>query len=113
MTRPRPIPDASLGQPTPADTDAIFRSLMEEDFSTALSSVWSRLQDRGVALQDVLTELHHLVLALEAKPLPKASLVASLADAEERLSVGTSERLQLAGLVGLFQLARPHLGVAG
>jgi len=58
MTRPRPIPDASLGQPTPADTDAIFRSLMEEDFSTALSSVWSRLQDRGVALQDVLTELH-------------------------------------------------------
>jgi len=101
------------GQPTPADTDAIFRSLMEEDFSTALSSVWSRLQDRGVALQDVLTELHHLVLALEAKPLPKASLVASLADAEERLSVGTSERLQLAGLVGLFQLARPHLGVAG
>jgi len=53
MTRLRPIPDASLGQPTPADTDAIFRSLMEEDFSTALSSVWSRLQDR-VALQGVL-----------------------------------------------------------
>ena len=39
----------------------------------------------------------------------KARLVASLADVEQRLSVGTSEKLQLAGLVGIFTQMRPLL----
>ena len=36
-------------------------------------------------------------------------LVASLADLEHRLSLGTNDKMQLAGMVGLFQTSRPQL----
>ena len=62
------------------------------------------------APQDILTELHNHVLLLEIRdPLAKAKLVASLADLEHRLSVGTCEKVQLAGLVGLFHHSRGAL----
>ena len=68
------------------------------------------MSEKGLALQDVLTSLAEFVGNLNTKDsLSKARLVASLADLEHRLSVGTNEKLQLAGLVGLFVCARPQL----
>ena len=62
------------------------------------------------AWPQVLTKLFELVVLLDAKDkIAKARLIASLSDVEHRLSVGTSEKLQLAGVVGLFQQARAQL----
>ena len=44
-------------------------------------------------------------LVLRALVLP-AALVASLADVEHRLAVGTSEKIQLAGVVGIFMQSK-------
>jgi hypothetical protein len=62
-------------------------------------------------MQDVLTELHEHCLRLKAQPIPKAMLIASLCDMEARLAVGTSEKIQLGGLVGIFQCAKIALAV--
>lgn len=98
------------GQPTPKDIEEILRMLLEEDFTTAFKGIWAMLQDKGIAMQDVLTELHEHCLRLQSKNLPKALLIASLADAEARLAVGTNEKLQLGGLVGVFQVSKASLG---
>ena len=99
----------------------------------SFKGIWAMLQDKGIAMQvcpdykcpaqgtcvltgthlapqDVLTELHEHCLRLQSKNLPKALLIASLADAEARLAVGTNEKLQLGGLVGVFQVSKASLG---
>merc|ERR1712066_23792 len=98
------------GSPNPQDMETIMRWLMEEDFAIAFDNIWRLMSDKGLALQDVLTELHSYVLLLDVKDaVAKAMLVASIADVEFRLSVGTNEKLQLGGLVGIFQQAKISL----
>jgi len=58
--------------------------------------------------QDVLADLFKHVMCIEQKgtAMPLARLVASLADVEHRLAVGTSEKIQLAGVVGIFMQSK-------
>ena len=58
----------------------------------------------------MLTELHEHCLRLTAKSGPKAFLISTLSDIEAKLAVGTSEKMQLGGLVGIFQTAKMALG---
>ena len=98
------------GSPTPEDVEAILGTLMKDDFTPAFETIWRTMAAKGLALQDVLTKLSEFVSLLDVKQSQnKARLVASLADVEQRLSVGTSEKLQLAGLVGIFTQMRPLL----
>tara|TARA_B110001452_G_scaffold115602_1_gene95894 strand:- start:321 stop:794 length:474 start_codon:yes stop_codon:yes gene_type:complete len=98
------------GSPLPQDVESILRSLLQDDFTTAVHSIWSLMSDKGLALQDILSQLHSHIVLLEAKDrMAQAMLVASLADLEQRLSLGTNEKMQLAGMVGLFQTSRNQL----
>ena len=84
--------------------------LTQEEFGSAFANAWRTMQEKGLALQDILTKISEFATLLDVKDsLAKARLVASLADIEHRLAVGTSEKLQLGGLVGLFLQARPGL----
>ena len=101
------------GSPLPADVESLFRGLMQEEYDAAFEQCWSLMHEKGLALQDVLTKLSELAIQLDVKsPINQAKLVASLADLEHRLSVGTHEKLQLGGLVGLFVGLRPGLVLA-
>jgi len=98
------------GSPKPDDVQIILTCLLQDDFATATTQIWNIMTENGLALQDILTQLSHFVSALDVKEgLAKAQLFASLADIEHRLSVGTSEKVQLAGLVGIFGQARAGL----
>ena len=98
------------GAPMPQDVEAMFGWLLQEDYARAFSLSWRMMADKGLALQDILSKLVEFVVLLEAKDkLSKARLVASLADVEHRLSVGTCDKVQLAGVVGLFHSARAGL----
>ena len=89
---------------------SIFKGLTQEEFDQCFEQCWRLMSDKGLALQDVLTGLAERVTNMAVKePIHLARLVASLADVEHRLSVGTNEKLQLAGLVGLFLQYRPGL----
>ena len=56
----------------------------------------------------MLADLFKHVMCIEQKgtSMPLARLVASLADVEHRLAVGTSEKIQLAGVVGIFMQSK-------
>ena len=98
------------GSPMPEDIEAMLRWLTQEDFDACFEHCWRTMAEKGLALQDVLSKLSEFVVQLDVKePIRLAMLVASLADLEQRLAVGTSEKLQLAGLVGLFVQFRPGL----
>ena len=87
-----------------------MRWLTQEDFDSAFNQCWGVMADKGLALQDVLSKLAEFVVTLDVKqPIQQAKLIANLADLEQRLSVGTNDKLQLAGLVGIFVQMRSSL----
>jgi replication factor C subunit 3/5 len=96
------------GAPRPADVEQMMGWLMGEDFTSAFNNMWGLMSERGLALQDVLADLFKHVMCIEQKgtAMPLARLVASLADVEHRLAVGTSEKIQLAGVVGIFMQSK-------
>ena len=101
------------GCPAPEDVEQLLAWLLQEEFGSALRLAWEAMSTKGLALTDVVTKLSEFVSCMDSPdPLAKARLVASLADVEHRLSVGTNEKMQLAGMVGLFQQARAGLVAA-
>jgi replication factor C subunit 3/5 len=62
--------------------------------------------EQGFALVDILREIHPFLFAIELPSHVLRDLVASLSDIEENLSVGTNQRVQLAGLVAAFAECR-------
>jgi len=98
------------GQPMPEDMQLVLQWLFEGEFADAFRQLHALMRDKGLALVDITTELHKYVSHMETtQPIAKAKLVASLADLEQRLSVGTNEKLQAGSLVGLFHQARVAL----
>uniref|UniRef100_A0A3P8QYS0 AAA+ ATPase domain-containing protein n=1 Tax=Astatotilapia calliptera TaxID=8154 RepID=A0A3P8QYS0_ASTCA len=61
---------------------------------------------KGLALHDILTEVHLLVHRVDFPPAIRISLLIKLADVEHRLASGTSEKIQLSSMVAAFQAVR-------
>ena len=64
---------------------------------------------KGIALVDLLAGLQSLVLMMDIDQRVQAFTIEKMADLEHRLSVSTSERIQLGSLVGIFATARAQL----
>ena len=101
------------GQPQPHEIEAIVSAMLNDTFQGALSRLTRLQTERGVALSDVITETHSLVLKIDIPDRIKARLVEQLSDIEWALSGGASEKLQLSGLVGAFQEARDSVAKEG
>ena len=104
---------ACTGQPEPQEIEAIVSSMLNDTFSQALCSLTQIREDKGLALSDILTETHLLVLRIEIPDRIKARLVEQLSDIEYANSGGASEKLQLSGLIGAFQEARDSVAREG
>lgn len=65
--------------------------------------------EKGLALQDIITQLHILVLTIQLPSESKAYLLEQLSDIEARLSSSGSEKMNLGATVGCFQLVRELL----
>lgn len=64
-------------------------------------------QDKGIALSDILNDLHLTFIQIEKINLEnKTYLLQQLADIENRLSLGCGEDIQLGSLVGICQIVR-------
>ncbi|XP_054276510.1 replication factor C subunit 5 [Macrosteles quadrilineatus] len=100
-----------VGHPLKSDITDIVKWLLNMDFS----STYKKIQDlkvlKGLALQDILTEVHHFLHRVELPADVLSELLVKLADIEYRLTSGTPENLQLSALVGAFHLARQHLEI--
>ncbi|PNH12754.1 Replication factor C subunit 3 [Tetrabaena socialis] len=84
-----------------ASTKTIFRRWLAEV---------SRLQvDKGIALVDIVRELHPWLMQMDMPAAVKVGLVERLADVEHRLAFSTSEKLQLGALAAAFIKAREEI----
>jgi len=94
------------GQPLRSDIANIVEWMLNEDFSTAYNNIMKIKTLKGLALQDILTEVHLYVHRVNFPQKIRILLLEKMADVEYRLAAGTSEKIQLSSLIAAFQVAR-------
>ncbi|XP_053982068.1 replication factor C subunit 5 isoform X1 [Hylaeus anthracinus] len=118
-----------VGHPRPIDIKNIVNWLLNESYELCYCSIlllqipvnafeviysliyrYIEIQDiklkKGLALQDILTELHLFVNKIDFPESILIDLVIKLAEIEKRVAIGCSESVQLNALVSAFQNAR-------
>jgi len=99
------------GQPLPSDLQSIFEMLLNKRFQYSVDKISKLSTVKGLALQDIITEVHRKVLLYDFSEEVRIMLIDKLSDIEHRLSAGTSEKLNLGALVGAFHLAREQISI--
>ncbi|NXJ86448.1 RFC5 factor, partial [Trogon melanurus] len=122
------------GHPLKSDIANILDWMLNQDFSTAYRKITELKTLKGLALQDILTEIHLFVhrgrslqgwppedrvspqlapthtpsflSAVDFPPSVRIQLLIKMADIEYRLAAGTSEKIQLSSLIAAFQVTR-------
>jgi len=94
------------GAPLPVDVEQITNWMLSDDISTAFNNIQHLKTSKGLALQDILTEVHKFMERIDFPPNVRIFLLRGMAELECRLALGTNEKLQLGALVSLFFTAR-------
>ncbi|XP_067911277.1 replication factor C subunit 5 isoform X1 [Heterodontus francisci] len=94
------------GHPLKSDIANILDWMLNKDFTTAYRHIMELKTLKGLALHDILTEIHTFVHRVDLPPLVRIHLLIKMADIEYRLASGTSEKIQLSSLIAAFQVAR-------
>ncbi|CAG0899535.1 unnamed protein product [Cyprideis torosa] len=95
-----------LGRPTPADMESVLQWTLNDSLDMAFKKTLALKKEKGLALQDILTQLHSFVHRIDFPPHVRISLLKQLSDIEHRIASGSSEEVQLASLLAAFALAR-------
>ncbi|XP_038209754.1 replication factor C subunit 5 isoform X1 [Zerene cesonia] len=101
-----------VGHPLRSDINNILNWLLNEnDFATSFKHIQDLKIAKGLALGDILTEIHTIIQRLKLPPEVLISLLIKMADSEARLASGCSERIELASLIAAFQEAREKVNI--
>ncbi|XP_022668076.1 replication factor C subunit 5-like isoform X1 [Varroa jacobsoni] len=95
-----------VGAPQKSTIAEIMGTLMNDDVTTAYNKVLSIKQGKGLSMQDIVGRVHLFIASLDLKSQVKVFIFSKLGEVEKRLTVGTSENIQLASLVALIFQAR-------
>lgn len=101
-----------VGHPLRRDVENIVNWLLNETFTTAYNNILQMKTVKGLALQDILTEVHTYIHRVDLPLNVQIHLLVKMADIEYRLASGTSERIQQSALVAAFQSARDLISQA-
>ncbi|XP_015677452.1 replication factor C subunit 5 isoform X2 [Protobothrops mucrosquamatus] len=94
------------GQPLKSDIANILDWMLNLDFTSAYRNILELKTLKGLALQDILTEIHLFVHRVDFPTSVRIQLLIKMADVEHRLAAGTNEKIQLGSLVAAFQVTR-------
>nr|XP_025871678.1 replication factor C subunit 5 [Vulpes vulpes] len=94
------------GHPLKSDIANILDWMLNQDFTTAYRNIMELKTLKGLALHDILTEIHLFVHRVDFPSSVRVHLLTKMADIEYRLSVGTNEKIQLSSLIAAFQVTR-------
>ena len=94
------------GSPRPADIRTMVQWLLDQSFADAFNKVRDLQQARGLALVDIVREIHPWCFKIDMPEAARMDLVERLADLENTLSTGAHDRLQLGSLIHAFVDAR-------
>lgn len=95
-----------IGHPLPVDIKNIANWLLNESYELSYCKIQDLKIKKGLALQDILTELHLFVHKIEFPDYILIDLIIKMAEIEKRVAVGCSEAIQLNALVAAFHQAR-------
>lgn len=95
-----------VGHPLKSDITNIVKWLLNENFTAAFKKISELKLAKGLALHDILTEVHVYVHRIEFPSEVLVHLLIKMSDIERRLVSGTSEDIQLSSLIAAFQPAR-------
>ncbi|XP_071110985.1 replication factor C subunit 5-like [Haliotis cracherodii] len=98
-----------VGHPLRRDIENIVNWVLNESFTSAYNNISHLKVAKGLALQDILTEVHQYVHLVDLPIHVRVHLLEKLADIEYRLASGTSEKIQLSSMIAAFQTARDLL----
>eukprot|EP01128_Nolandella_sp_AFSM9_P007442 TRINITY_DN407_c1_g1_i1.p1 TRINITY_DN407_c1_g1~~TRINITY_DN407_c1_g1_i1.p1 ORF type:complete len:379 (+),score=86.19 TRINITY_DN407_c1_g1_i1:101-1138(+) len=97
------------GNPLPADIRQIAQWMLNLDFKEALENIRALKTEMGIALQDVIRDVHGYVCSLSLPDGVLVALFSQMAEIERRLANGGTEKLQTSALIAAFQGARAAL----
>ncbi|XP_063904709.1 replication factor C subunit 5 [Zophobas morio] len=95
-----------VGHPLKNDIESIVKWLLSEDFRTCYKNVRELKMIKGLALNDIITEIHRYVHRIEFPFDIMVSLLHHMAEIEYRLVNGSYENTQLTGLIAAFHKAK-------
>jgi replication factor C subunit 3/5 len=107
----KPIIDAGLvyqvaGKPTPDDIDQIVEALLNDPIQLSAEKIGSLQIEKGLALSDIVTELHERIRDMDIPADIIKFLLKELAEAEFRLSTAVDDEIQRLGIISIFMQAR-------
>ena len=94
------------GAPSPKTISQAVEKMLGANFPEAHEEVMQLTSAHGLSTLDVVRESHHVVSRIEFSEPVKAFLLQRLATLEHQLAQGGSEKINLAALVGAFQIAK-------
>lgn len=101
-----------VGHPLRRDIENVVNWLLNEAFITTYNNMLQIKTAKGLALQDILTEVHTYIHRVDLPVNVRIHLLVKLADIEHNLASGASERIQLSAMVAAFQGARDLIAQA-
>ena len=96
---------ATTGSPVPSDIEHIFSWLMSLPFSECYQRITAICQEKGLALQDILSAVFSKSQVYEVPPKARIFLVDALSQIEYNLNAGATDLVQLGAMVGAFKVA--------
>jgi len=95
-----------VGRPLKTEINSIVNWLLNKPFRQAYEDISKLKLEKGLALQDILADVHPYVLRLDLPSHIQIVLLEKMADIEFRLATTANERIQLSALIATFQIAR-------
>lgn len=96
------------GHPLKSDINRIIELLLNSDIKTTFKEIQQLKIDKGLALQDILTEISNMVGLITFPPEIKLEIYIKLADIEYHLNNGGSEKIYLSAMIAAFQSAKEN-----
>lgn len=81
---------------------AIMDFLFQKSYNQALDGVIELKTRKSLALEDIVSELHKGVMALNMSDEMRMYLVERMSEIEYRLAQGSNEKVQICSLIGAF-----------
>uniref|UniRef100_A0A0X3PLQ4 AAA+ ATPase domain-containing protein n=1 Tax=Schistocephalus solidus TaxID=70667 RepID=A0A0X3PLQ4_SCHSO len=100
---------ACTGYPTPSEMKSVLEWCLNDSIKEAFKKVSEMKTFKGIALRDIISELHLLLMRVKIPDNVRADILITLAEVEHRMSLGASEKLQLGAVVAAFASARHAL----
>lgn len=101
-----------VGHPQKKDIESIVYWLLNDDeFKVTYEKIQNLKINKGLALEDILTQIHLFVQRMELPPRVISQLVIKLARIEERLAQGCTEKIQVSALIAAFRISRDQVTI--